>query len=486
MALVWRARHQRLGHTVAVKFLRNPDDQKLRDRFLREAQVAAAIRHRNVVEILDVGEEGDHVYIVMELLDGESLADHLARGPLPVADGVRLAAAILGGLTAVHEAGIVHRDLKPENVLLVQDADGLYPKIVDFGISKVHLGSEAPAARESSPRLVSVVPTQENVLVGTPEYMSPEQVRAKAHVDQRSDVWSIGVILYEMFAGDVPFRGETAADVFIAIATEQEPELAALRPDMPEPLARFVQRALRKAPEERYTNARAMRRALVQAVGEAARDTELAGDPDQAQALRGALGASYEPGDSLVMKLPSTRGPRPEQPTLDFDESPASAPRPRRVVWGVGAASVVVALGVVAWTFGAAAPAAETAAAPSEAPAPEVLAAAPEPPAVVAEPAAPRTVRIELLEVPSGAEIHVDGRPQASATFELPAREEPRLIEVRAPGHREWRVEQVFTADAQLTPNMPRRGRAAARGTTMASMSTASSERPTYFRDPGF
>ncbi|MEZ4250354.1 MAG: serine/threonine-protein kinase [Polyangiales bacterium] len=306
-ALVWRARHQRLGHAVAVKFLREPDDADRRARFLREAQVAAAIRHRNVVEILDVGEEDDHVYMVMELLEGESLAEHLLRGPMTVADTVRLTAAILGGLTAVHEAGIVHRDMKPENVLLVTDADGYYPKIVDFGISRVHMReSEAPPRQIDSGAmpLTSVVPTQENMLIGTPEYMSPEQVRAKTRVDHRSDVWSVGVMLYEMLTSGRALRGETAADVFIAVATEQR-EVGA-RPAsrrargaraFPSPGATRRRRALRE---------RAMRRALVQAVGESAAELEAF----RAGGLRiragAALGARCRAagGDSVVMKLP--------------------------------------------------------------------------------------------------------------------------------------------------------------------------------------
>lgn len=501
-ALVWRARHQRLGHHVAVKFLREPDDAERRARFLREAQVAAAIRHRNVVEILDVGEEDDHVYMVMELLEGDSLAEHLARGPMNAPEAVRLTAAILGGLTAVHEAGIVHRDLKPENVLLVTDADGYFPKIVDFGISRVHMrDSDRPVRpRESGPALVSVVPTQENVLVGTPEYMSPEQVRAKTRVDHRSDVWSIGVMLYEMLTGDLPFRGETAADVFIAVATETEKPVTDLRPDVLEPLARFLHRALRKSAAERYANARAMRRALVQAVAESAQELESRGPAayEEAQALRSALGASYEPGDSVVMKLPSTRGPREDQPTRTL-EGTISQDLPvgggRRGVVGLAVVGVLALIGAGGFiALGTETEAASSARADDAA---TELSAPNEP----AAPALPARVRVELRPLPDGAEVWLDGRQQPSGVLDV-STDASHALEVRAPGHETWRVERRFEANAELQPVMPvappiapvapaqtartpRRATGSRPPTTEASAMRATTMRGLY-TDPGF
>jgi serine/threonine-protein kinase len=508
-ALVWRARHQRLGHHVAVKFLREPDDQERRARFLREAQVAAAIRHRNVVEILDVGEEDDHVYMVMELLEGDSLAEHLAKGPMSVPEAVRLTAAILGGLTAVHEAGIVHRDLKPENVLLVSDADGYFPKIVDFGISRVHMReSERPTEnrlRDSGPALVSVVPTQENVLVGTPEYMSPEQVRAKTRVDHRSDVWSIGVMLYEMLTSDVPFRGETAADVFIAVATENEKPISEVRPDVPEPLARFLHRALRKSAAERYANARAMRRALVQAVAESAQELESRGPAayESAHALRAALGASYEPGDSVVMKLPATRGAREDQPTRTL-EGTISAEMSvgggkRRAVVLLSLVGIVALVG--AGTFVMLGQT-ESSGASAEAPSPDPSPAEPTEP--IAPTTLPATVRVELRPLPEGAEVWLDGRLQPSGALEV-STDASHALEVRAPGHDTWRIERRFEANAELqpvmpvsapiapvaqTPRTPRRGTDRPSTTTTTTTTPRSTMRATTMRglytDPGF
>jgi len=508
-ALVWRARHQRLGHHVAVKFLREPDDQERRARFLREAQVAAAIRHRNVVEILDVGEEDDHVYMVMELLEGDSLAEHLAKGPMSVAEAVRLTAAILGGLTAVHEAGIVHRDLKPENVLLVNDADGYFPKIVDFGISRVHMReSERPAesrVRDSGPALVSVVPTQENVLVGTPEYMSPEQVRAKTRVDHRSDVWSIGVMLYEMLTSDLPFRGETAADVFIAVATETEKPITEQRPDVPEPLARFLHRALRKSAAERYANARAMRRALVQAVAESAQELESHGPAayESAHALRAALGASFEPGDSVVMKLPATRGVREDQPTRTLEGTlsgeMSTGGGKRRAVVLLSLVGIVALVGAGTFVM-----LGQTE--PSDASA-EAASTAPSEPSEPTEPVAPSTlpatVRVELRPLPAGAEVWLDGRLQPSGALEV-STDASHALEVRAPGHDTWRIERRFEANAELQPVMPlsvpiapiapATARTPHRGTERPSTTTSTPQGSTMrattmrgiYTDPGF
>ncbi len=510
-ALVWRARHQRLRHAVAAKFLREPGDPERRARFLREAQVAAAIRHRNVVEILDVGEED--VYIVMELLEGESLAAMLARGPLSVPDAVRVIAAVLGGLTAVHEAGIVHRDLKPDNILLVSDADGYYPKILDFGISRVHVRESELPPRPSSisgeearpdsgaPLLTSVVPTQENVLIGTPEYMSPEQVRGKIRVDHRSDVWSIGVILYEMLTGSVPFRGETAADVFIAIATEQESSVTELRPDVPDALGRFLSRALRKSAPERFANARAMRRALVHAVMESAAELEALGpgSRERAQALRSALGASYEPGDSIVLKLPASRGLRDDQPTRTLDgsltkEEVLAGGSPRGLTVALGALGAVALVGaVVFWVLAGGGPdESVSGTATLEASSAESSdASSAESSDALAPRRDPARVRVELAPLPEGGEVRLDGRVQSSGIIEL-STETEHALEVRAPGHETWRVVRRFEEDTVLTPAMPalvvEASPAAARAGASemaASRETGASEEAPRARVPG-
>src|SRR5690606_30027952 len=189
MARVWRAKDLTLQRLVAVKFLFLREDRDRRtmvDRFLREARIAAAVRHPNVVDLLDFGttEEG-RPFMVMELLAGESLEARLSRQPtLTLEELVRIAAGILDGLAAVHKAGIVHRDLKPDNVFLLDDDGEVRPKLLDFGVSRE---TSATSGRRSA------LTTNDGYLVGTPEYMSPEQARGLRDVDWRTDIYSAGV-----------------------------------------------------------------------------------------------------------------------------------------------------------------------------------------------------------------------------------------------------------------------------------------------------
>ncbi len=253
MATVWRAVHTTLDRPVAVKFLEavGTGAEQLAERFLQEAKTAAGLRHRHVVDILDFGVTPDGApFMVMELLEGQSLADRYTDGPT-VTDWelLEVVAMTLSGLAAVHDAGILHRDVKPENVFLVQDADGIFPKLLDFGISR-GFGAGGRITRTG-------------MVVGTPQYMSPEQARGKKDLDARSDLWSVGVVLYEGFTGEVPFDSENPGDVLISVATEDPQPLEELRPDLPESVLDLVRRALQKDPAGRFQNAREMREALM-------------------------------------------------------------------------------------------------------------------------------------------------------------------------------------------------------------------------------
>jgi serine/threonine-protein kinase len=256
MATVWRATHVALGRPVAVKFLSlgGPDRVQLEARFLREARLAAAVRHRHLCDILDFGTTDAGVpFMVMELLQGESLADRLGEGrALRVAETVQVISHALAGLAAVHEAGIVHRDVKPENIFLATDPDGFEVKLFDFGISR---------SDGTTPELQSAVPTRDNLVVGTPQYMSPEQARGLRDVDYRTDIYSFGVVLYELLSGCLPFDSENPGDVVVMIATKEPTSLLSYRPDLPE-LAEVVHRALSKRRDVRYGTAIEMRDAL--------------------------------------------------------------------------------------------------------------------------------------------------------------------------------------------------------------------------------
>ena len=296
MAVVWSARHLKLNQAVAVKFLKRKEPA-LKERFLREARVAAAIKHRHVVQVMDFGISGDWAYLVMEKLVGMTLAERLMDGSIPALEAVRLTAQLLGGLSAVHDAKMAHRDLKPENIFLVEDADGTYPKIVDFGLSK-RVGTN----REDDLR--SVIPTSENLITGTPEYMSPEQARGLADVDERTDTWSVAVLLFEMLTGEFPFQADAIGDLLVKIMTEDPPKLSDLRPDLGPRLEKFIHFGLMRDREKRYPNARAMRQALLLAVNQLASDLHKQGHRGAAKNMLRAVSSAYEPGDSGLVFAP--------------------------------------------------------------------------------------------------------------------------------------------------------------------------------------
>ncbi|HSN88234.1 MAG TPA: protein kinase [Thermoanaerobaculia bacterium] len=238
MGEVYEAEDIRLGRSVALKFLA-PDlvrSPAAKARFLNEARAASALDHPNLCTILDVGESEDGLlFLAMPRYDGESLQRRIARGPLPIDQALDIAAQVARGLARAHEQGIVHRDVKPGNLFLTRDG---VVKILDFGIAK--LSGE-------------VGPTRRGAILGTPSYMAPEQV-GDDPVDARADIWSLGVVLYEMLTGRRPFVGGTSFAVVYAMLHEEPEPLTRLRPEVPEELERIVSRMLAKDPEQRYAS----------------------------------------------------------------------------------------------------------------------------------------------------------------------------------------------------------------------------------------
>jgi Tol biopolymer transport system component len=247
MGEVYLAQDTRLGRRVALKLLPTlftRDEDRLR-RFEREARTASALNHPNVCVIHEVGQtEDDRHYMAMEYVDGVTLRQHMMSTPMGLSEVLDVGVQIASGLAAAHEVGIVHRDIKPENIMLRRDS---YVKVLDFGLAKLTEQEATDVAATAGAR----VTTDTGVVMGTSSYMSPEQARGLA-VDTRTDIWSLGVVIYEMVAGRAPFEGATTSDVIVSILERDPPPLPQLSPDTPAELQRIVTKALRKDREERY------------------------------------------------------------------------------------------------------------------------------------------------------------------------------------------------------------------------------------------
>jgi serine/threonine-protein kinase len=255
MGSVWRAEHLTLKSHVAVKVVEAHLGEDRRARFLREAQAAASLRSPHVVQILDHGVDGELLFIVMELLDGETLGARIRRlGRLPADETIRILTHVARALTRAHEARIVHRDLKPDNIFLVKNDDEEMAKVLDFGVAK----------REAAQP--GTLETRSGVMLGTPAYMSPEQAWGTRTVDWRSDLWSLGVIAFECLTGRRPFEGGALGELVIQVCTSPHPPPSSIQ-EVPTGFDEWVARALSKEPEGRFQSAREMIDALRQVLG---------------------------------------------------------------------------------------------------------------------------------------------------------------------------------------------------------------------------
>ena len=252
MGEVYRARDTKLGRDVAVKVLPESfaKDADRLARFEREARAVAALSHPNILAIYDFGREDGHVFAVCELLEGETLRERHVQGALPARKAIDYGVQVVRGLAAAHEKGIAHRDLKPDNLFITHDGR---VKILDFGLAKTETRDLASGESESSAP-TRAAGTEPGVVLGTVGYMSPEQVRG-ARADHRSDIFSFGVILYEMLAGRRAFQRETSAETMTAILKEEPAELGGVDTTPPPALERIMHRCLEKNPGERFQSA---------------------------------------------------------------------------------------------------------------------------------------------------------------------------------------------------------------------------------------
>jgi len=293
MGVVWRATDTELDRDVAIKVL--PDgfagDAERLARFEREAKLLASLNHPNIASVFGLHRADGVRFLAMELVEGEDLADRLARGPLPVDEAMPLARDVAGALEAAHEAGVIHRDLKPANIRLTTDGG---VKVLDFGLAKAFdaetTSGEQPQRLSQSPTMTSAG-TVAGVILGTAGYMSPEQARGRP-VDRRADIWAFGTVLWEMLTGRRLFEGETVSDTLAAVL-RADPDWAALPPDAPHAALRLTRRCLQRDPKRR-----------LQAIGDARVEIEewLAGPDDDTATAAGGPGG--DAGRTLRARLP--------------------------------------------------------------------------------------------------------------------------------------------------------------------------------------
>jgi serine/threonine-protein kinase len=269
---VYEARHLFTGRFVAVKILlsqvRRKDQEELRARLQREGRALASIRHPGIVEVLDGGVTAEGCsYLVMEMLEGRTLEGLIAaRTTLSVSDTVGVALQICDALEAVHRSGVVHRDVKPSNVIILRDAAGLERvKLLDFGVAKVLEPSEDEKL------------TRTGAVIGTPAYMSPEQLLAEGDVDTQTDIYSLGVTMYECLSGTTPHQGSYAKALLSAAQGKAPPALGSIAPETPQRLAAIVDRAMEGARTSRFASVVDLSAAIEQAVPRASRRTTLLG-----------------------------------------------------------------------------------------------------------------------------------------------------------------------------------------------------------------
>jgi serine/threonine-protein kinase len=465
MGAVYAAEDLVLGRSVAIKLLRaeRSDQAAQIVRFQREARAAAMIKHPNVCEVYDFGVgEDENPYIVMPLLQGETLDAAIRReGQLSLDRAGRIVDHLLSGLSAAHAVGVIHRDLKPKNLFLCDLNDGEdHIRILDFGISKVIV--DGPGHQETI--------TREDSVLGTPEYMAPEQALDARKIDARADIYTAGVILYEMLAGRRPCEGETQGQVLWAIWNAPITPPRAHRRDLPPAVEQVVMRALARERDDRFPSAEAMRLALLEA-----RDEPLPAMTSPDRTIEDSSASGEVPATAVTLD-------DQVQPSPSVASQGSLVTRGRPVSWLMVMAGLAAAATVVAFAWVGAkhepfptsldlsesssihspiseAPAGEPVAVPSEPPAPVEIASSPAPPPSTASEDAHEDVRITLWGVPPGASIAVDGQRIDAPTFTVRRDRGEVRVTVVAAGHQPWRrtvsTDESTTVPVRLRPTTP-------------------------------
>ena len=392
MGKVYLAEHPGIGRLAAVKVLTPGDaaDPQIVSRFITEARAANSIRHPNIVDIYDSGVlEGGTPYIIMEFLDGEPLKDALSRGPLPIDDAIDWGCQIAEALAAAHAHDVVHRDLKPDNLILVADPRRLgkkQVKVLDFGIAKLQHRT-----------LDQVHKTRTGSLLGTPLYMSPEQCMSQKDIDARTDIYSLGVILYEMVAGRRPFDSDGVYAVISMHINEPPVSPSTFRPDLPRDLEAIIMQALAKAPANRQESMAVLHSRLELARGNPAASSEALARVQYDRLRPVPLPAAQHATSPEIKTLGDTAVSKVVTGKTGYSRNPA-----RRRLAIAGAVVAAVAGIYVLGPFG------DKPVAPRPGPTPVPTAPIPAAMTPPPPPAAPMPVEIQLDSVPTGASVFVD------------------------------------------------------------------------------
>ena len=352
MGSVYRGRHVLMDKTVAIKVLRPAlaGDDAVVARFSREAKAASKISHPHAVSVTDFGEaENGVVFLVMEYLDGRTLKDVIVKeGPLSLGRAVEIVRQVAGALDAAHGQGVIHRDLKSENIMLVSHNGDEWAKVLDFGIAKIlqPVGSAADAEI-----------TQANLVVGTPQYMSPEQCSQSGALDARSDVYSLGIIVHEMLTGKLPFTGESATVVMMKQVQDAPPSVLASRSQLPAAVDQVIKRALAKQPIDRFQSAGELSAGLADAASDGAAEAPLVTGVAATNANTPVYVPAADEVDEETIVRPRYEMAAPQ--SAEFVRAPSAAPvvtadrfNPWRIIVPAAIALVVVFAAVFLLTKG--------------------------------------------------------------------------------------------------------------------------------------
>ncbi len=369
MGSVWRAEHTSLRTAVAIKVLdpKLAQDRALRARFLREAQAAAALQSVHVVRIFDHGIDQGTPYIAMEFLRGESLRERLGRGPLSAVAVAKVFAGACRGVARAHAAGIVHRDLKPDNIFLARDPElGEVVKVVDFGIAKVL--EDADSLHDEPPASEQAVSTATGAMLGTPYYMSPEQLRGRKDVDARTDLWSLGIIAFECLTGKRPFRGDSLGDLVLTVCTSKTPQPSAFGP-VPPGFDAWFAKAVATDPRARFQTIQELSTALEAVLAEKtpwlSADGAPAVETDDAS-TRIAMGEAATVATPDPLDDPKLESASGASHTVSEKSARPTRPSGRAFALGGLALAIVGGAGAYAWTKSSSEPSRATTSAESE------------------------------------------------------------------------------------------------------------------------